>query len=128
MPKIDFNDFQKEEPQSKIRECTIAEARTEDRQFFIEEEGIIFDVIDLDFDGKGPGMEVFISFLGEDFKMRCDLVPKKTFESYDIPDYLMSLLEEFKPCLECKTKLLDKFCREEDDDIIEFLPEDDEEA
>ena len=130
MPNIDYNDYKKQD--SEVPECTVSELQTKDRQFLLKEEGIMFDIIDLDFEGKGPGMEVLMSLIGEDFKMRCDFVPKEIFDTYDIPDYLMSLVDEFKPCLECKSKFLEGLCSHEEDKEIEFLldednPKDDEE-
>ena len=129
MPNIDFNEFKKQNEEKSPEERTISEVQTKDRQFYIKEEGVVFDIIDLDFEGKGPGMEVLMSLVGEGFKMRCDLVPKEIFESYDIPDYLMSLVDEYKPCLKCKSKFLDEFCssHKDDGDIIEFLSDDDDE-
>lgn len=114
MPKIDFNDFQKEE--EELKRYTVSKIETRDTQYLIQEEDIIFDVIDLDFNGEGPGMEIWISFVGEDFKIRCDLVPKKEFDTLEISDYFLGLIEDYKPCLECKTKFLDGLCHGEDDD------------
>lgn len=135
MPKIDFKDYQKQE-NSEGGEYTFKEIQTKDRQIFVKEEGIIFDIIDFDFDGEGPGMEILMSFIGEDFKMRCDVVPKDIFDTYDLQDYLIYLIEEYKPCLECKSKLLGELCSfhhgDDKDDgegdlSIEFIPEDDDE-
>lgn len=113
MPKINYKDYQKQEENSESREFTVSEVQVSDHQYFIKEEGIVFDVIDLDFDGRGPGMEILMSFVGEDFKMRCDMIPKEIFDTLDIPDYLIHLLDENKHCLECKTKFLDGLCNDE---------------
>ena len=126
MPNIDFNEFQKnDEPKKEPKGYTVSRAQVTDQQYYIKEEDILFDILDLDFDGEGPGMEVLISLIGEDFKIRCDLVPKKVFDTFDIPQYLLGLIEEYKPCLECKKKFLEDLCSHDD---IEFIPDDDEEA
>lgn len=111
MPKIDFNEFQKKPDENE--EYTVRSIQVKDCQYFIEELDVVFDVIDLDFDGKGPGMEILMSFAGEDFKMRCDIVPKDIFDTYDVNKYLIELAEEYLPCLKCKKKFLDGLCDSE---------------
>lgn len=120
MPNIDFNEFQKQEEEEigEGKTYTVSRLQTKDTQYYIREEDILFDIIDLDLDGKGPGMEIYMSFLGGDFKMLCSYVSKKEFESPDFSNLLMRLIDEYKPCLLCKTKFLDGFCdgKEDDDD------------
>ena len=133
MPNIDLNKFQRQEKEQKIRdEYSYSEVKISNTQYFFEDEEVVFDVLDMDFSGAGPGMEVFMSFFGEDFKMRVDFIPKERFEAIDVPRYLIGLLEENIGCLECKSKLLEELCRpekdlDEDDFSIDFIPDSGEE-
>lgn len=110
MPKIDFNEFQKKPDEN---EYTVRSVQVNACKYFIEEINVVFDLIDLDFDGNGPGVEILMSFAGEDFKMRCDVIPKKVLDTYNLNEYLVELAKEFLPCLSCKKKFLDGLCDSE---------------
>lgn len=120
MPNIDLNKFKEQGKVGEIKEYTYSKLDVKDTQYFFKNEEVVFDIIDMDFDGKGPGMEILMSFLGEDFKMRVDYIPKERFDSIDVPKYLIDLLEENIGCLECKTKFLDTICRDEEDDDLDL--------
>lgn len=121
MPSIDINKFQKSEEEPTPKEYTFSRIEITDKQVYIKEENITFDLLDLDFSGKGPGIEVLMSFIGEEFKMRVDFIPKEELDRVDLYEYLSDLVAQYKPCLECRTKLFRDICsfegeKEEDRD------------
>ena len=91
-------------------------------QYYIKSDNLLFDFVELDFGNMGSIVDVWLSFLGEDFKMKIDMMSTEDYKKLDIQSYLQEHLERGKNCLECKSKLLEGLCdfrhklAEEEDD------------
>lgn len=119
MASINFDDYKKNTTQDTIeRTYTLGHTTIPDTQYYIEEENVIFDFLELNFGKTGMGAEVWMSFLGEELKIRIDILSKEDLERVKtdkkflaklIGDYLSDNLG----CLNCKSEFLEDICEME---------------
>ena len=133
MASINFDDYEKNQqdqsPGDEVvtKKISIGRLETSDIQYYVAEENVLFDFIELNFgEEQGVGIEVWMSYLGEDFKLKIDMMEKEDFEKIIkdngslgnlIGDYLNENLE----CLACKSSFLEDLCdikhgKEDEDD------------
>ena len=133
MASINFDDYEKNQqdqsPGDEVvtKKISIGRLETSDIQYYVAEENVLFDFIELNFgEEQGVGIEVWMSYLGEDFKLKIDMMEKEDFEKIVkdndslgnlIGDYLNANLE----CLACKSSFLEDLCdikhgKEDEDD------------
>lgn len=130
MANINYNDYEKNQqdqsPGEKITKTfSMGSLKTTDTQYYVEEDNVLLDFIEIDFGEKqGIGVEVWMSYLGEDFKMKVDMITKDEYEKIIkdkkllgnmIGGYVLDNLD----CLKCKSDILCDLCKimgdEEDD-------------
>ena len=133
MASINFDDYEKNQqdqsPGDEVvtKKISIGRLETSDIQYYVAEENVLFDFIELNFgEEQGVGIEVWMSYLGGDFKLKIDMMEKEDFEKIGkdndslgnlIGDYLNENLE----CLACKSSFLEDLCdikhgKEDEDD------------
>ena len=133
MASINFDDYEKNQqdqsPGDEVvtKKISIGRLETSDIQYYVAEENVLFDFIELNFgEEQGVGIEVWMSYLGEDFKLKIDMMEKEDFEEIVkdndslgnlIGDYLNKNLD----CLACKSSFLEDLCdikhgKEDEDD------------
>lgn len=143
MASINYNDYQKnqnsEETKSGKREISVGKMETKDTQYYIGEVNVLLDFIEVDFGKQGFAVEVWMSFLGNEFKMKIDMMSKEDFEKLDLGPYIGEQLSKHLDCLKCRDKFFDDLCEmkhegeieeEESEDefsILDFDDEDEEE-
>lgn len=112
MASINFEDYQKnqEGPTEERKSFSVGSLETKDTQYYVEEDNVLFDFIELDFGDQGIGVEVWMSFLGEEFKMKVDMLSKEDFDNLDVGNFLGSHLMENLGCLKCRSEFFGKLC------------------
>jgi hypothetical protein len=121
MASINFDDYEKNQQDQSpgeviTKRISMGCLETKDTQYYIEEENILFDFLELDFGEKqGIGVEVWMSYLGEDFKMKIDMMSKEDYteitkDKSSFGNLIGGYLEDFKECLECKSGFLENLC------------------
>ena len=87
MASINFDDYEKNQqdqsPGDEVvtKKISIGRLETSDIQYYVAEENVLFDFIELNFgEEQGVGIEVWMSYLGEDFKLKIDMMEKEDFE------------------------------------------------
>lgn len=112
MASINFEDYQKnqEGPTEERKSFSVGSLETKDTQYYVEEDNVLFDFIELDFGDQGIGVEVWMSFLGEEFKMKVDMLSKEDFDNLDVGNFLGIHLMENLGCLKCRSELFEKLC------------------
>ena len=121
MASINFDDYEKNQQDQSpgeviTKRISMGCLETKDTQYYIEEENILFDFLELDFGEKqGIGVEVWMSYLGKDFKMKIDMMSKEDYlevtkDKSSFGSLIGGYFEDFKECLECKSGFLENFC------------------
>lgn len=112
MASINFEDYQKnqEGPAEEKKSFSVGSLEAKDTQYYVEEDNVLFDFIELDFGDQGIGVEVWMSFLGEEFKMKVDMLSKEEFDNLDVGNFLGIHLMENLGCLKCRSELFEKLC------------------
>ncbi len=134
MASINFNDYEKNQsPGEKTvsKKLTVGSFVTKDTQYYIENENLLFDFIEVDFGEQGIGVESWMSFLGGDFKMKVGMLTKEEFEeaisnNENLGKLFGKYLNEKLGCLECKKEFLEEICRQEHDDFLSDEEEDED--
>lgn len=113
MANINFDDYKKkqeEEPVIEKKEFSVGSLEVKNTQYYVEEENVLFDFIELEFGEQGIGVEVWMSFLGEDFKMKVEMMSKEEYDNLEIGEFIGFHLSENLECLKCKTGFLEELC------------------
>lgn len=121
MASINFDDYEKNQQDQSpgeviTKRISMGCLETKDTQYYIEEENVLFDFLELDFGEKqGIGVEVWMSYLGEDFKMKVDMMRKEDYleitkDKSSFGSLIGGYLEDFLECLECKSGFLENLC------------------
>ena len=133
MASINFDDYEKNQqdqsPGDEVvtKKISIGRLETSDIQYYVAEENVLFDFIELDFgEEQGVGIEVWMSYLGEDFKLKIDMMKKEDFEKIvkdndSLGNLIGDYLNENLDCLACKSNFLEDLCdikhgKEDEDD------------
>lgn len=133
MASINFDDYEKNQqdqsPGDEVvtKKISIGRLETSDIQYYVAEENVLFDFIELDFgEEQGVGIEVWMSYLGEDFKLKIDMMKKEDFEKIvkdndSLGNLIGDYLNENLDCLACKSSFLEDLCdikhgKEDEDD------------
>lgn len=130
MASINFDDYEKNKAQEdpKSETLTIRHLGVQNDQYYIKEYNVLFDFIQLKDNNENFETEVWMSYLGDDVKLRIDFLSKADLEKTRIDkNFLANLLNTYLmdhlDCLMCKTDFLDNVCRmkheEENDDDTE---------
>ena len=133
MASINFDDYEKNQqdqsPGDEVvtKKISIGRLETSDIQYYVAEENVLFDFIELDFgEEQGVGIEVWMSYLGEDFKLKIDMMEKEDFEKIvqdndSLGNLIGDYLNENLDCLACKSNFIEDLCdikhgKEDEDD------------
>lgn len=133
MASINFDDYEKNQqdqsPGDEVvtKKISIGRLETSDIQYYVAEENVLFDFIELNFgEEQGVGIEVWMSYLGEDFKLKIDMMEKEDFEKIvkdndSLGNLIGDYLNENLDCLACKSNFLEDLCdikhgKEDEDD------------
>ena len=120
MANINFDDYQKnQDPEVETirKKITVGSLDVKDTQYYVKEEDILFDFMEIDFGGdQGIGVEVWLSYLGGDFKMKVDMMSKEDFDTLNIGEYIGKCLTDNYECLNCKNEILDSICSQHEED------------
>lgn len=133
MASINFDDYEKNQqdqsPGDEVvtKKISIGRLETSDIQYYVAEENVLFDFIELNFgEEQGVGIEVWMSYLGEDFKLKIDMMKKEDFEKIvkdndSLGNLIGDYLNENLDCLACKSSFLEDLCdikhgKEDEDD------------
>ena len=133
MASINFDDYEKNQqdqsPGDEVvtKKISIGRLETSDIQYYVAEENVLFDFIELNFgEEQGVGIEVWMSYLGEDFKLKIDMMEKEDFEKIvkdndSLGNLIGDYLNENLDCVACKSSCLDDLCdikhgKEDEDD------------
>ena len=133
MASINFDDYEKNQqdqsPGDEVvtKKISIGRLETSDIQYYVAEENVLFDFIELNFgEEQGVGIEVWMSYLGEDFKLKIDMMEKEDFEKIvkdndSLGNLIGDYLNENLDCLACKSRFLEDLCdikhgKEDEDD------------
>lgn len=113
MASINFDDYKKKQEEETViekKEFSVGSLEVKNTQYYVEEENVLFDFIELEFGEQGVGVEVWMSFLGEDFKMKVEMMSKEEYDDLEIGEFIGFYLSENLECLKCKTGFLEKLC------------------
>lgn len=122
MASINFDDYEKNQqdqsPGDEVvtKKISIGRLETSDIQYYVAEENVLFDFIELNFgEEQGVGIEVWMSYLGEDFKLKIDMMEKEDFEKIvkdndSLGNLIGDYLNENLDCLACKSNFLEDLC------------------
>lgn len=112
MANINFEDYKKnqENPVEERKSFSAGSLETKDTQYYVEEDNVLFDFIEVNFGDQGIGVEVWMSFLGGEFKMKVDLITKKEFDNLDVGNFLGRHLIDDLGCLRCRNEIFEKLC------------------
>ena len=122
MASINFDDYEKNQqdqsPGDEVvtKKISIGRLETSDIQYYVAEENVLFDFIELNFgEEQGVGIEVWMSYLGEDFKLKIDMMEKEDFEKIvqdndSLGNLIGDYLNENLDCLACKSSFLEDLC------------------
>ena len=133
MASINFDDYEKNQqdqsPGDEVvtKKISIGRLETSDIQYYVAEENVLFDFIELNFgEEQGVGIEVWMSYLGEDFKLKIDMMEKEDLEKIvkdndSLGNLIGDYLNENLDCLACKSSFLEDLCdikhgKEDEDD------------
>lgn len=119
MANINFEDYKKnqENPVEERKSFSAGSIETKDTQYYVEEDNVLFDFIEVNFGDQGIGVEVWMSFFGGEFKMKVDLITKKEFDNLDVGNFLGRHLIDDLGCLRCRDELFKKLCDLKHEDI-----------
>ena len=118
MANINFEDYQKNQgdPAERKKSLSVGSLKTTDTQYYIEEENVLFDFIEIEFGDQGVGVEVWMSFLGGDFKMKVDIISKEEFDNIELGSFLGKHLMNNLDCLKCKNEFFKRLCEINEDE------------
>lgn len=118
MANINFDDYKKnqEAKEEESEKISLGKLDVKTTQYYIKEKNLLFDFQEIDFgDPDKIIIEIWMSFLGEDLKMKVDVLTKDEYNELDIPEHIIDLMEDNLGCLECKSRFLRELCKEEEE-------------
>lgn len=123
MANINFNDYKKNQAEEEVvtEKISVGISDTTDTQIFVgyKDKKLVFDCIEYDLEEMESVIEVWMSYLMGEFKMRVDIMPKENFDKIKddkellgdrLGDYIMDNLH----CLDCRTHFFETMCEDEE--------------